>query len=57
MTIFEVRQNYITEREKLWDKLQNTPSPIEYNQLAKQYNQLCRDYEEFLLANDLNDID
>ena len=57
MTLFQVRESYIAERIKIWNKLQNTASPSESNQLAKQYDKICEDYKEFLLANDLNDIE
>ena len=57
MTLFEVRESYITERIKIWNKLQNTASPRESKQLAKQYDQICKDYEEFLITNNLNDIE
>jgi hypothetical protein len=57
MNIFEVRQSYIKERTKLWDKLQNCPCPRETKQLAKQYDEICKSYEEFLINNDLNDVE
>lgn len=57
MNVFEVRENYIKEREKIWDKLQNTSCPNELKQLWKQYDEICCDYEEFLFANNLNDIE
>ena len=57
MNVFEVRNSYIKERQKLWDKLQNTACPKESKQIIKQYNDICKSYEEFLIQNDLNDID
>lgn len=57
MNIFEVRESYIAERIKIWNKWQNTACPIESNRLAKQYDKICEDYKEFLLSNDLNDIE